>query len=213
MDFHTLKGITDEQFEEVLTEATLDFNKKQEQLAQEKAEQIRLEILEQKRKKTEQDESEAKKKVFEKEQADFLETQRVAKAEQEKRDKAILEAQQKIDADKKAIQDEKDRLQKEVETQAKIESAKKEAYENALIEADKKSKKEAQDKIDAAIKEKEDEEERISLLSDKAKFTLLSQHIEKFMAEKLAFEFKSKTSIGKINKIHSLFEEAKDLCA
>ena len=154
MDFTELKGLTDEQFETVLQEATDKYHETARQMELElEMERQRQASIEAARKKEEERlkkvaaEQEERQRQFEKEQLDFRVEQARIKKEQDLKSAELKAAQDKIDAENA----EKKRL-------ADLEQARKEAAEKAIKdkeEADRLAKEElAREEAEKPDKEK-----------------------------------------------------------
>ena len=166
MDFHELKALTDEQFQEALKLATEIHNnwkilqeqirvaEEKKQLEEEqarKAEEARLAI--------EREEQAKRQRKFEEEQAEFRKEQERVWKENEEKAASLKAEQDRIDAEKKTIQDAKDAEEREKQRQAELKQAREEAAEKARIEAEQKAEREKQEAIEAARALKELEQE------------------------------------------------------
>ncbi len=211
IDFHTLKGLTDEQFATTLQEAKeLHRIELEKRMAEREAE-----LQAQREEAARQKAQEAERKKFEEEQAAF-------RAEQKKIEQANAEAaaklkaeQDKLEAEKKAIEDAKEAEHQEKIRLENLEQAKKEAAENARIEAEAKAKKDAEDKLEAERKAKEEAEEALLAGSDKAKFQFVEQALyEHLLADNVLIwtHFKSKKGKAAADKVLIYLKEVRKIC-
>ena len=170
IDFHTLKGLTDEQFATTLQEAThlhrIELEKRitEEQIKFQRA----IDVENEKRAQEEE------RKKFEQEQAAFREEQKRIEIYNAEMEAKLNAAQDKLNADKKAIEDAKEAERLEKVRLANIEQVKKESAENARIEAEARAKREAEEKNENERKAKEEADEKLLLSSDKTKFAWLA---------------------------------------
>lgn len=211
IDYHTLKGLTDEQFATTLQEATRLYNIEVDKAFEAEKARIQAAIDAENERKAQ----EAERKKFEEEQAAF-------RAEQKKIEQANAEAAAKLKAEQDKLQAEKMAIEraKEAERQEKIrlanlEQAKKEAAENARIEAEAKAKKAAEDKLEAERKAKEEAEEALLAGSDKVKFQFVEQALyEHLLADNVLIwtHFKSKKGKAAADKVLTYLKEARKIC-
>jgi len=231
VDYGQLKNLNDESFEELLKEATADFNKAEEKRRQEEAEQLRLKQEEEQRIENARKEKEAELERIAKEQ----EAERARIAEQQE---AIRKQQEEI-ARQQAQRDlefrqEQDRIQKyndEVraklkEAEEKLEAAKraiqekKEAEEREqqrLIqeEADRKAREEqaAKDEIERQNRINAEAEQRSKYFEDRDRFAFLTQQLEvHFINSSVWSSMKSERGKGVAYEVQSLIRNAHAMC-
>ena len=190
---------------------------KYKKLLAEKAEAERLQKEEEERQRKEREEFEAKKKVFEAEQARIAkeneereakikaDQDRIAK-EQQDRENAIKAEQEKLDAEKKRIEDE--RIAKEREEQHQKELA--EAREKAAEEARLKAIQDAENEKGRIAKEAEDariEAERLAALApDKEKLVLLMEAFAAIMLPTVNSE-KATAIVDNVRSLNSKIQD------
>lgn len=97
--------------------------------------------------------------------------------EQIKREAAIQKAQEKVDAEKRAIADAKQKAIEDKKRQAELEQARKEATEAARIEAEQKAEREAKKKVEAEIAARIEAEREAALRPDKDKLEAFADAI------------------------------------
>lgn len=222
MDFHELKALTDEQFQEALKLATEIHNnwkilqeqirvaEEKKQLEEEqarKAEEARLAI--------EREEQAKRQRKFEEEQAAFREEQERVRKENEEKAASLKAEQDRIDAEKKTIQDAKDAEEREKKRQAELKQAREEAAEKARKDAEEKAEREKQEAIEAARALKELEEEKLLAGADKGKFTKLQSQLESgFLSDDVIIwtHFKSKKGKAAAGRVHELLKQANQIC-
>lgn len=98
--------------------------------------------------------------------------------EQQKREATLRAEQNKMDAEKKAIAEAKEREEAEKKRQVELEQARKEAAEKARIEAEERAKKEASEKAEAERQAKLEAERQEALKPDKEKLIIFARAIE-----------------------------------
>lgn len=222
MDFHELKALTDEQFQEALKLATEIHNnwkilqeqirvaEEKKQLEEEqarKAEEARLAI--------EREEQAKRQRKFEEEQAEFRKEQERVRKENEEKAVSLKAEQDRIDAEKKTIQDAKDAEEREKKRQAELKQAREEAAEKARKDAEEKAEREKQEAIEAARALKELEEEKLLAGADKGKFTKLQSQLESgFLSDDVIIwtHFKSKKGKAAAGRVHELLKQANQIC-
>lgn len=215
IDFHTLKGMTDEQFDEVLEEATFKFEdaKRLEREEQERLAEIRRH--EEIERKAEEERLAREREAFEKQQAAFREEQeRIQKYNDEVR-KKLEEAEQKLQEEKRAREEQKLAEERERQRQQELEQAKKEAAEKARIEAEQRAALEAKQKLEREQREKEEAEEKLLAGADKAKFEKLQHLIStNFLDEKVIIWLHFKSKKGKVAsaRVKDLLAQAHQIC-
>lgn len=184
IDFIDAAGMTDEQFNERLTQAQIDYDQEQERrLAEQRAKEEeekrlaaeRAEIL---RIGAENEEKEraikAEQERIAKEQA---EREAAIKAEQARKDAEIKAEQHKLAAERRAYEEQKAREEAEKKRQIELEEARKQAAEKARIEAEEKAKREAEEKIKAEERAKEEALRLEKLRPDKDKLMTYADSI------------------------------------
>lgn len=144
VDFHQLKGLTDEQFEETLAEATIKYQEDEKRRKEEEEIERKRLAAEEESKRIEADRL---KKIAE-EQAERERIIAAKEAELKKAEQALLEAADKL----KKAQEEETRKKREDE---RIEKAKKEAELKAIEDERMRVKREEEAKIEAERLEKE----------------------------------------------------------
>lgn len=222
MDFHELKALTDEQFQEALKLATEIHNnwkilqeqirvaEEKKQLEEEqarKAEEARLAI--------EREEQAKRQRKFEEEQAEFRKEQERVWKENEEKAASLKAEQDRIDAEKKTIQDAKDAEEREKKRQAELKQAREEAAEKARKDAEEKAEREKQEAIEAARALKELEEEKLLAGADKGKFEKLHSQLEtNFLSDDVIIwtHFKSKKGKAAATRVHELLKQANQIC-
>lgn len=211
IDFHTLKGMTDEQFQEILQDARKDYEENARLMAIEyEREKERVRLQEEAKKAEEAElarvraEQEKERKALEQERAAFL-------AEQKK----IQEERLAIEAEKKAIQEARDAEERERVRLAELEIARKEAAEKARVEAEERVALEAQQRLEREQKEKEEAEEKLLAGADKGKFEKIRTIIEKNFLDENAIiwlHFKSKKGKVAAARVKELLKQANQIC-
>ena len=188
----TINSISDNDFDMVVAQAKLEYEVEQARLAEEvKQKQIEAEIL-------------AKIKAEQEAESNRLAV--IARQQREAEEK-IKAAQEKIDNEKRAIEDKKRVAEVEKTRQEELEKALKEAAEKAKFELELKIKREAEEKIEAERLAKIESERRESLKPDKEKLIALAGKINTFgllelptvsSSEANTVIDKVKSSLGKI---------------
>lgn len=211
IDFHTLKGMTDEQFQNTLTEAREAYEETARQMAIELEREKERVRLQEEAKKREEDElarvraeQEKERKMLEAERAEFL-------AEKLR----IQEELRAIEAEKKAIQEARDAEERERVRLAELEIARKEAAEKARVEAEERVALEAQQRLEREQKEKEEAEEKLLAGADKGKFEKIKTIIEKNFLDENAIiwlHFKSKKGKVAAARVKELLKQANQIC-
>lgn len=211
IDFHTLKAMTDEQFNEILEIST---QKYEDEKRVEQEEQQRQAELAQKE-EVERQEREAKlakeREEVEKMQAEMKAAYDKLATEQAKLQKALDEAAK----EKKAVQDAKDAEEREKKRLADLEIARKEAAEQARIESEARLALEIQQKAEREHKEKEEAEEKLLAGADKGKFEKIKTIIEKNFLDESAIiwlHFKSKKGKAAAARVKELLKQANQIC-
>ncbi len=194
-DFMTIKHQSDEKFAETLTEAKHQYDLEQARLAAE-AERIENEKIEFEKQKVEQErvrkEQEEREAELRKKTEEF---EAAKKKEEEDRLARIKADQEKLAAERKAIEDEKKKIEDDRLREIETKKREAEAAENARIETEARLKREAIEKSE------KEEAERIAAIEaelakpDKEIFNSLISELESLAAK---YEFKSK----KFKKLH-----------
>ena len=222
IDFHELKGLTDEQFDAVLKEATEKYEETARQMAIElEQEKQRQAEIEEERKKEEarlakerEDYAERQRK-FEQEQAYFREEQKRIEQFNAKVAEDLKAAQDKLDAEKKSIEDQKEAERLRIQREKELEEAKKKAAEDARIEAEATAKRIQEEKIEAERLAKEQEEEKLLAGDDSGRFTALRTLLTtNLLGDNVVIwtHFKSKKGKAAAVKVHALVSEARQIC-
>jgi len=174
VDYSTIKGYTEDQFHEALAEAIMVHNRQveEEKIAAENKRKEEERFLNERR------EQEERQRKFEEDQSAFRAEQKRIEEFNAKVAAGLKAAQDKLDAEKKAIEDAKEAERLEKVRLVELEKAKKEAAEKARIDAEKKAKREAEEKIVADQLAKEEAEEKLLLSSDKDKFAWIVDTIK-----------------------------------
>lgn len=222
IDFHILKGMTDEQFQEILQDAKKDYEESARLMAIElEREKERVRLLAEAKKREEEEfarvraEQEKERKALEEERAAFL-------AEQKK----VKDERLAIEAEKKAIQDAKEAEESERFRLAELEQARKEAAEKARIDAENKAERENQERavaeerarqaeIERIETERQEAEEKLLAGADKGKFEKIKTIIEKNFLDENAIiwlHFKSKKGKAAAAKVKELLKQANQIC-
>lgn len=235
VDFNQLKNLNDESFEELLKEATDDFNKAEEKRKAEESESLRL-------KKEEEERQEAIRKQRE---AD-LEKERTRVAEQQeairKQQEAIAEEQAKRDREFKAEQDRIKKEQEEREAKIKAEQAAKEkelaereaelirieqeklqqkkaeeAEKERLLkeESDRKAREEqaAKDEVERQNKINQEAEQKSKYFEDQQRFAFHAQQLEvNWIHSPVAHKMKSEKAKAIAYEVDFLIRKAYDMC-
>lgn len=174
IDLNTITTIDDATFAAVVTNAEAEYNKEQERIAEEKrqqeaeAERLRQEqAAEQEKLRKEREELEAlRKKQAEAQRIIDENNARVAKELADKA--AAMKAEQdRIDAEKKRIEDEKLAAEREAQRQAELQKAREEAAEKARLQA-----------IEDAKQAEAMAAEKLAQSSDKVKFAAVITQLQ-----------------------------------
>ena len=174
-DIYDLKIMADDKFNELLTQAEIDFNAEQERIAKEKAEAEAVKKAEQERLRIEREALEIQRAEQAKKDAELkaeLERLQKERHEQEK-------AQAAKDAQMKAEREKFEAEKRTHEESIRLEAAKKEAAERARIEEQEKVKREAEAKIEAERLAKIEAARQEALKPDKDKLLSLAIQIGK----------------------------------
>jgi len=211
VDYSTIKGYTEDQFHEALAEAIMVHNRQveEEKIAAENKRKEEERFL------NERKEQEERQRKFEEEQAAFRAEQKRIEDFNAKVAADLKAAQDKLDADKKAIEDAKEAERQEKIRLADLEKAKKEAADKARIEAEAKAKREAEEKIETDRLAKEQEEEKMLAGDDSGRFGRLRAMMDSsFLSDDVIIwtHFKSKKGKSASAKVHALLKEAKQIC-
>lgn len=197
-----LKRLSDEDFAAVLKSVQEDYDKEQAEIAEEarlkKEEEDRLTA-----EKLEQDklrEEENKRLIAEKERLDAI------RKEQADKEVVIKAAQDKIDADKKAIEDQKKKEEEEKRHAKEIAKAKLEAAEQARKDEQARVEKEAREKEERDRLAAIEAEEKKAQMSDKEKLRELFNAIDVLCVP----EFKSKKAKAAGIRVGILLKEICD---
>jgi hypothetical protein len=211
IDFHILKGMTDEQFQEILQDAKRDYEENARLMAIElEKEKERVRLQEEAKRIEEAEiarvraEQEKERKALEEERITFL-------AEKQR----VEEDSRAVAAERKAIQDAKDAEEREKQRQVELEEARQEAVRKARIEADEKAERENREAIAAAKEKKELEEEKLLAGADKGKFEKLQYLLEtNFLDEEVIIwlHFKSKKGKAAAARVKDLLKQANQIC-
>jgi hypothetical protein len=94
--------------------------------------------------------------------------------EQDQKEARIIAEQEKIEAEKRAIAEQKEKEGR----QAEIEKARKESAEKARMEAEKKAAREVEEKRLAEIQAKKEEALRLALMPDKEKLSAYADELQ-----------------------------------
>lgn len=165
IDLYDATVMPDDKFNELLTQAEIDFNAEQERIANEKAEAERLRAEEYERLRSERIELE-KQKAEQAKREQELQLQEVERIDAaKKRQEEIWLENQKIADERRKLEEEK----RQHEQQIRLEQAKKEAAERARIEEHERVKREAEEKIERERLAKIEAERQESLKPDKEK--------------------------------------------
>jgi len=209
VDFHELKALTDEQFQDILTEAKEKYAEKQ-----------RLEVTERQKQK---DEERRQAELKQQEEERLLNLRK----EQEERERLFKIEQDKIKADNDRIrkeqeakelelkkrQDEIDRQERERVAAVKAEQEKKEAEERARIETEERIKREIKEKAEREQQEKEEAAEKLKFGEDSDRFAFLAQQIEvQLLQSSVWSHMKSKKGKHAAYEVHSHLKEAFETC-
>lgn len=211
IDFHTLKGMTDDQFQEILQDARKDYEENARLMAIEvEREKERVRLQEEAKKAEEAElarvraEQEKERKALAEEKAAFL-------AEQ----KRIEQYNANVAAKLKAAQDKLDAEESERKRLAELEEAKRQAAEQARIESEARIALEAKQKLEREQKEKEEAEEKLLAGADKGKFEKIRTIIEKNFLDENAIiwlHFKSKKGKVAASRVKELLKQANQIC-
>lgn len=170
--------MTDERFEEIVTGVKSAYeymqDKKRQEEALEKAERERLQKI--------ADEQEAERKRLEAIAKEQAQKEATIRAEQEKEAARLKTERDKIEAEKKAIEDGKRKAEEDKQRAIELEAAKKEAAERAIREAEEKAKKEAEEKAEAERQAAMEAARQEALKPDKEKLISFSQSIYDLVA-------------------------------
>lgn len=211
IDFHSLKGMTDEQFAQTLTEAREAYEKQAREMAIELEREKERVRLQEEARKAEEERLAKERKEVERMQAEMRAAQEKLEIEQAKVRKALEDAER----ERKAIQEAKEAEEREKKRLAELEEAKKQAAEQARIEAEAKAALEAKQKLEREQKEKEEAEEKLLAGADKAKFEKLQYLIEtNFLDEKVIIWLHFKSKKGKVAsaRVKDLLRQAHQIC-
>lgn len=211
IDFHILKGMTDEQFQEILQDAKRDFDETARLMAIELEREKERIRLQEEVKKAEEKRLATERKEVERMQAEMREAQNKLAIEQAKVRKLLDDAEKEA----RDIQAAKEAMRIETQRQAELEKAKKEAAEKAVIEAQQKAERELKEAIEAARTLKELEEEKLLAGADKGKFEKIKTIIEKNFLDENAIiwlHFKSKKGKAAAARVHELLKQANQIC-
>lgn len=211
IDFHTLKGMTDEQFNDVLEVATAKYEEGKRFLQEEQQRQAEIARIEELNRREEEARLAKERKEVEKMQAEMKDAQDKLALEQMKLQRALDEAAK----EKKAIQDAKEAAEREKQRQAELEQARKEAAEKARIEAEAKAQRETEEKQERENQEKEWAQEKMLAGADKGKFEKLQYLLEtNFLNEEVIIwlHFKSKKGKAASARVHELLKQARQIC-
>ncbi len=166
MDFTELKGLTDEQFDNVLKEATAKFKE---------AEDLRI-----------YEELKEREHKAEVERRRLVEEQRILNLsrEQEEREKKLKEEAAALALEKAKIEEDKRKFQEQIESEnrkleeaKRLEQARKEAAEKAVRDEQERARKEAEAKAEAERIEKENALKEESERPDKEKLQKFAQYL------------------------------------
>lgn len=204
IDFHEMKALTEEQFEDILTQATVAHKEALQLKAEQEKREAEEKALKEKAQKEEElrlekvrAEQAEKERIFQEEQAKFkAEQERVAR-EQAEREAKIKADQERIEAEKKAIQEAKEAEEREKKRLEELEAIKKKAAEDARIEAELKEKH-----------RKEEDEERKKEAPDKEKFEIISKELETVLNNSIWNTFKSKKGKQNASVLHDSILES-----
>lgn len=211
IDFHSLKGMTDEQFAQTLTEAREAYEKQAREMAIELEREKERVRLQEEARKAEEERLAKERKEVERMQAEMRAAQEKLEIEQAKVRKALEDAQR----ERKAIQEAKEAEEREKKRIAELEEAKRQAVEQARIEAEAKAALEIKQKLERELKEKEEAEEKLLAGADMAKFEKLQHLIEtNFLDEKVIIWLHFKSKKGKVAsaRVKDLLRQAHQIC-
>jgi hypothetical protein len=176
IDFFQAKNISDEKFNELLTQAEIDFNQEQEKKLQEEI-----------KRKEEAAQLEFQRIELEKQRAEHeAKRWKLAKQEQERQEAIIAQTEvirkerEKLECERIAYEKQKAKDEADKKRLAELEQAKKEATEKAKIEAEIKSKREAEQKIENDRIAKMEADRQDALRPDKEKILSLADSIKSF---------------------------------
>jgi hypothetical protein len=230
-DYGQLKSLSDDSFEELLSEVTKEFEAEQEKEKQRLAEEAELkrqaeERLEQERqqlKKQQEELAEQKRKIqeeqeairktqlekeaeamraLEAEQQKFRQEQERIKEENEARERALKFQQEAIEAEKRAIQE-----QKEAEERERLRVIQEEADRKAREEQAAKDEIERQNRINAEA------EQKSKYFEDRQRFAFLSQQLEvNFINSSVWSSMKSERGKTASYEVQSLIRNAYAMC-
>lgn len=175
IDLYDATTMPDDKFNELLTQAEIDFNAEQDRIAQEKAEAERLRNEEAARLKAEREE-------LARQRAEIEAAQRKADlelAERSRKEREWIEEQNRIKAEQLAERKKLDDEKRKHEEQIRLEQAKKEAAERARIEEQERIQREEQEKIERERLAKLEAERQEALKPDKEK---LMQYAHELMS-------------------------------
>jgi hypothetical protein len=201
-DFSEVGTMSNEHFDSLLSHANKEFQKEQERIAEEKAEEERKKAEQEEllaKQRAEIAEMKAKQEEIAREQADreakFKKEQEEAqrKLEEQVREFNLIAKEQqaerdRIQAEKQAILDQKAKEESEKQRQIELEEARKQAAEEAMIEAELKAEIDRQDSIRKAEEERQAAIELELSKDDKTKFHDMKVELGIVMAK---FSFKS----------------------
>lgn len=197
MDYFELKHLSDERFNEIATQAEIDFNTEQEKIAQEKAEAERLRAEEYERLRAERIALDLQKAEQERKERE-LRQQDIERVEAERR------RQEDIKAETDRIQKEREELEREKrqhEEQIRLEKAKKEAAERARIEEQERIKREEKEKIERERLAKAEAERQEALKPDKDKLMQYAHNLMSVAFPDLIHDDAKKISDGVKSKV------------
>lgn len=163
LDLYEVTTMTDDKFNELLTQVEIDYNKEQERIANEKAETERMRNEEAARLKAEREEIERIRKENEARTRELLRQEEERIAAEKKRLDELLAEGERIKKEREQFEKEKQRHEEAI----KLEQAKKEAAERARIEEQSRIKREAEEKAERERLAKIEAERQESLKPDK----------------------------------------------
>jgi hypothetical protein len=165
MDLYEISTMPDDKFNELLTQVEINFNKEQERIAVEKAEEQRLRNEEYERLRSERialekqkDEQAARERELQMQEIERIESERLRKEE-------IRREQESIKAERQKLEDEK----RKHEEAMRLEQAKKEAAERARIEEQERVERHAMELAVALERDKREAIRQEALKPDKEK--------------------------------------------
>lgn len=195
-----IKTCSDDDFDKYVNDFQAKIDIENARIAKEKAD-----------KKAEEDRLEKQRKDQE------IEMKRLAAIadEQKQREAKLKEAQDKIDADKKRIEDEEKARLKKIADDKALEIAKKEAAEKAVREAEEKRLKEEKAKADKIEKDRIAAEKKAARAPDKEKLLKLVEEFKIHLMPTMKTDEGKRLLqkfYGEIDEaVHNLYESAKEL--